>query len=116
MPGLLEIAVVGCHRDDGDDPRSLALLTHVLRQPSDYDQALALPLPLHLAGMAQEYVLPTPKDDDADTADAVAAGQSGASDDLDDAQDASPVEQPVPNLELEALDLDTEGQLQLFEM
>jgi hypothetical protein len=35
---------------------------------------------------------------------------------LDDAQDASPVEQPVPNLELEALDVDTEGQLQLFEM
>ncbi|MCX4735342.1 DUF3962 domain-containing protein [Streptomyces sp. NBC_01363] len=116
MPGLLEIAVVGCHRDDGDDPRSLALLTHVLRQPSDYDQALALPLPLHLAGLAQEYVLPTPKDDEAETGDAGAAGQSGASDDLDDAQDASPVEQPVPNLELEAPDVDAEGQLQLFEM
>ncbi|MFC9755252.1 RNAseH domain-containing protein [Streptomyces sp. NPDC056921] len=26
MPGLLEIAVVGCHQDDGDDPKSLALL------------------------------------------------------------------------------------------
>ncbi|MER6128188.1 RNaseH domain-containing protein [Streptomyces sp. NPDC001795] len=52
IPGLLEIDVLGCHPDDGDDPRSFGLLTHVLRQPSDYDQALALPLPLHLAGLA----------------------------------------------------------------
>lgn len=119
MPGLLEIAVIGCHRDDGDDPKSLALLAHVLRQPSDYDQALALPLPLHLAGLAQEYVLPTPKDDEteeAETGEAGEAGQPTASDDSDEAQDASPVEQPVPNLESEAPDDDAEGQLQRFDV
>jgi hypothetical protein len=118
MPGLLEIAVIGCHRGDGDDPKSLALLAHVLRQPSDYDQALALPLPLHLAGLAQEYVLPTPKDDEAEaeTGEAGEAGRPTASDDSDDAQDASPVEQPVPNLESEAPDADAEGQLQPFDV
>jgi hypothetical protein len=58
-PGLVEIAVLGCHQDDGDDPESLALAVHQLRQPPDYPQALALPLPLHLAGLGQEYVLPT---------------------------------------------------------
>ncbi|WP_406431800.1 RNaseH domain-containing protein [Streptomyces sp. NBC_01589] len=57
--------------------RSFALLTHVLRQPSDYDQALALPLPLHLAGLAQEYVLPTPKGDETEEADRAAAEAVG---------------------------------------
>nr|WP_062337386.1 DUF3962 domain-containing protein [Herbidospora sakaeratensis] len=58
-PGLVEIAVLGCHPEEGDDPESLALAVHQLRQPPDYPEALSLPLPLHLAGLGQEYVLPT---------------------------------------------------------
>ncbi|MCF6476694.1 DUF3893 domain-containing protein [Nonomuraea sp. MG754425] len=58
-PGLVEIAVLGCDQEDGDDPESLALAVHQLRQPPDYPEALSLPLPLHLAGLGQEYVLPT---------------------------------------------------------
>jgi hypothetical protein len=71
-----------------------------------------------LAGLAQEYVLPTPKDDEAEaeTGEAGEAGRPTASDDSDDAQDASPVEQPVPNLESEAPDADAEGQLQPFDV
>ncbi|MEU6730147.1 RNaseH domain-containing protein [Nonomuraea wenchangensis] len=34
-PGLVEIAVLGCHQDDGDHPESLALAVHQLRQPPD---------------------------------------------------------------------------------
>lgn len=119
MPGLLEIAVLGCHPEDGDDSSAFALLTHVLRQPSDYDQALALPLPLHLAGLAQEYVLPTPKGNEAEESDGATVAGAGrpAAADLDDAQDASPVEQPVPNLEtdVEATDAESDGQLHLFD-
>ncbi|MFI7114614.1 pPIWI_RE module domain-containing protein [Nonomuraea sp. NPDC050227] len=70
-PGLVEIAVLGCHQDDGDDPESLALAVHQLRQPPDYPQALALPLPLHLAGLGQEYVLPTLAEEVEDEACAV---------------------------------------------
>jgi hypothetical protein len=70
-PGLVEIAVLGCHQDDGDDPESLALAVHQLRQPPDYPQALALPLPLHLAGLGQEYVLPTLAEEVEDEATAV---------------------------------------------
>jgi hypothetical protein len=58
-PGLVEIAILGCHQEDGDDPETLALAVHQLRQPPDYPEALSLPLPLHLAGLGQEYVLPT---------------------------------------------------------
>lgn len=58
-PGLVEIAILGCHPNDGDDPQALALAVHQLRQAPDYLDALALPLPLHLAGLAQHYVLPT---------------------------------------------------------
>lgn len=58
-PGLVEIAILGCHQEDGDDLESLALAVHQLRQPPDYSEALSLPLPLHLAGLGQEYVLPT---------------------------------------------------------
>ncbi|WP_214105068.1 pPIWI_RE module domain-containing protein [Acrocarpospora catenulata] len=71
-PGLVEIAVLGCHKNDGDDPESLALAVHQLRQPPDYPQALALPLPLHLAGLGQEYVLPTLAEEVEDEATAVA--------------------------------------------
>ncbi|MEV7969262.1 RNaseH domain-containing protein [Sphaerisporangium sp. NPDC088356] len=75
-PGLVEIAVLGCHQDDGDDPESLALAVHHLRQPPDYPQALALPLPLHLAGLGQEYVLPTLAEEVEDEASAVEDPQS----------------------------------------
>ncbi|MEU8728069.1 DUF3962 domain-containing protein [Streptomyces tendae] len=58
-PGLVEIAVLGCHADVGDSPEALALAVHQLRQAPDYLDALSLPLPLHLASLAQHYVLPT---------------------------------------------------------
>ncbi|WP_326807184.1 DUF3962 domain-containing protein [Streptomyces sp. NBC_01775] len=61
-PTLVEIAVLGCHADDvpgkPDDAEALALAVHQLRQAPDYAAALSLPLPLHLAGLAQAYVLP----------------------------------------------------------
>ncbi|MFD4396693.1 pPIWI_RE module domain-containing protein [Kitasatospora sp. NPDC058478] len=55
-PVLLEVAVVGCQ--PGDDPEAWAGLAHQLRMTPDYRDMLALPLPLHLARKAQEYVLP----------------------------------------------------------
>lgn len=58
-PALVEITVLGCQLEYGDDPQALALAAHQLRQAPDYLDALSLPLPLHLAGRAQEYVLPT---------------------------------------------------------
>ncbi|GAA3357376.1 hypothetical protein GCM10017744_027750 [Streptomyces antimycoticus] len=67
-PTLVEIAVLGCHANDDvgdavtgkpDDAEALALSMHQLRQAPDYAAALSLPLPLHLAGLAQAYVLPT---------------------------------------------------------
>ncbi|MEW1642092.1 DUF3962 domain-containing protein [Streptomyces sp. NPDC091219] len=69
MPALLEVAVLGCHEEDGDDPQALALTAHLLRQPPDYPEALALPMPLHLAGLGQQYVLPTRGQEDAPAAD-----------------------------------------------
>ncbi|MFF3892852.1 pPIWI_RE module domain-containing protein [Streptomyces sp. NPDC001812] len=66
-PTLVEIAVLGCHANDDrtdavpgkpDDAEALALAMHQLRQAPDYAAALSLPLPLHLAGLAQAYVLP----------------------------------------------------------
>ncbi len=66
-PALVEIAVLGCHADAAwaaegqgspDDPEALALAVHQLRMAPDYPAPLSLPLPLHLAGLAQEYVLP----------------------------------------------------------
>ncbi|MFD9715765.1 pPIWI_RE module domain-containing protein [Streptomyces sp. NPDC059076] len=66
-PTLLEIAVLGCHANDEpgvqplgepDEAEALALAVHQLRQAPDYAAALSLPLPLHLAGLAQAYVLP----------------------------------------------------------
>ncbi|MEU4083097.1 pPIWI_RE module domain-containing protein [Streptomyces aureus] len=66
-PTLVEIAVLGCHPRESDPerqpqmpdaPEALALAMHQLRQAPDYVAALSLPLPLHLAGLAQAYVLP----------------------------------------------------------
>lgn len=66
IPDLVELAVLGCHPADGDDPETLALAGHHLRQPPEYDQDLRNPLPLHLARLAEEYILPLvdePEDD-----------------------------------------------------
>ncbi|RKS78732.1 uncharacterized protein DUF3893 [Actinomadura pelletieri DSM 43383] len=57
-PDLVELAVLACHPADGDDPETLALVAHHLRQPPEYDQDLRIPLPLHLARLAEEYILP----------------------------------------------------------
>lgn len=68
-PQYLEITVIGClseaalaasGRDDvpPDKPAAWAALTHQLRFVDDY-VPLSQPLPLHLANLAEEYVLPT---------------------------------------------------------
>ncbi|MFF3014012.1 pPIWI_RE module domain-containing protein [Streptomyces sp. NPDC057939] len=62
-PTLVEIAVLGCHEAGPaavapDNAEALALAVHQLRHAPDYNAALSLPLPLHLAGLAQAYVLP----------------------------------------------------------
>ncbi|WP_018655936.1 pPIWI_RE module domain-containing protein [Actinomadura flavalba] len=66
-PGLVEIAVLGCHPGDGDDPHAVAMAVHQLRQAPDYRDVLGRPLPLHLARKAQEYILPmrNARDEDA---------------------------------------------------
>ncbi|MEV2215905.1 DUF3962 domain-containing protein [Streptomyces sp. NPDC050997] len=67
-PGQLEITVLGClsekaladsgrEGDLPDRPAEWATLTHQLRYQDDYPP-LARPLPLHLARLAGEYVLP----------------------------------------------------------
>ncbi|MGV9786736.1 pPIWI_RE module domain-containing protein [Streptomyces sp. NPDC003435] len=72
-PALTEIAVLGCHPERGDeppsppvpdDPEAIALAMHQLRMAPDYPVALSMPLPLHLAGLAQAYVLPTIAEED----------------------------------------------------
>ncbi|MFE3769605.1 pPIWI_RE module domain-containing protein [Streptomyces sp. NPDC059122] len=111
-PTLLEIAVLGCHEEDGDVPQALALAVHLLRQPPDYPEALGLPLPLHLAGLGQQYVLPT---------------RGGESEEAAPAVDPNPAKYPAPGLE-EGPDAqesnasddsddsdDQEGQLTLFD-
>ncbi|MFJ4908218.1 pPIWI_RE module domain-containing protein [Streptomyces sp. NPDC093249] len=67
-PGQLEITVLGClsgkaladagrEGEAPDRPAEWATLTHQLRHHDDYPP-LARPLPLHLARLAGEYVLP----------------------------------------------------------
>ena len=65
-PALVEIAVLGCHPEAGDKPEALALAVHQLRQAPDYLDALSTPLPMHLASLAQAYVLPTRAEEDED--------------------------------------------------
>ncbi|WP_131784375.1 RNAseH domain-containing protein [Protofrankia symbiont of Coriaria ruscifolia] len=71
-PRYLELTVVGClsekaladaGRDDlgPDQPAAWAALTHQLRFHDDYEP-LSRPLSLHLAKLAEEYVLPTESD------------------------------------------------------
>jgi len=55
-PGLLELTVAGIQPDD--EIWTWAALTHELRSVAlHYDEALGLPLPLHLAKQIEEYVL-----------------------------------------------------------
>ncbi len=54
-PSLLEITVLACTNDD--NPEAFAALTHQLRISPDHSDALKLPVPLHLASLAAEYVL-----------------------------------------------------------
>ncbi|MFF2119391.1 pPIWI_RE module domain-containing protein [Kitasatospora sp. NPDC058184] len=109
MPALVELAVLGCHREDGDDPQALALAAHLLRQPPDYPQALAHPLPLHLAGLGQEYVLPTRAAaesllEEAETApDPLDDGRDGAVDPDPDRQEAVSLEDDPEEEEPEQL-------------
>ncbi|MEU8774521.1 DUF3962 domain-containing protein [Streptomyces sp. NPDC048606] len=116
MPGLVELAVLGCHTDDGDDPEALAMAAHLLRQPPDYPQALAHPLPLHLAGLAQEYVLPTRTENTTQEADESRA----PGDPLDDpASEADPAAHAAAGLDTavqfdEPEEYEEEGQLALF--
>jgi pPIWI_RE module N-terminal domain/RNaseH domain of pPIWI_RE/MID domain of pPIWI_RE len=63
-PALVEIAVLGCHLEAGDEPEALALVVHQMRQAPDYLDALSMPLPMHLASLAQAYVLPTRAEED----------------------------------------------------
>jgi len=95
-PGLVEITVIGCHQEDGDDPESLALTVHQLRQPPDYPQALSLPLPLHLAELGQEYVLPTLAEETEDDADADIDALSVADGEPDAAVAAGLITEPKP--------------------
>ncbi|MEU6060341.1 DUF3962 domain-containing protein [Streptomyces sp. NPDC047097] len=59
-PAFLELVVAACQPDD--DPELWAMLTHRLRDSPGRAPLLALPLPLHLARKAAEYVLPTTQD------------------------------------------------------
>jgi hypothetical protein len=66
-PAITEITVAAMQ--PGDDPARLAFVPHILRaQAVHFDEALALPLPLHLAKLAQEYVIPVDyeREDDGD--------------------------------------------------
>ncbi|TLS47331.1 DUF3893 domain-containing protein [Streptomyces montanus] len=90
-PGLVELAVLGCHPDDGDSPEALALAVHQLRQAPDLPDPLSLPLPLHLAGLAQEYVLPTRGE----------GGEDSAKPAADAVQDTDPDTAAAPGLAAE---------------
>ncbi|MFD5186604.1 pPIWI_RE module domain-containing protein [Streptomyces sp. NPDC058357] len=103
-PDLLEIAVLGCHPEAGDAPESLASAVHLLRQPPDYPEALSLPLPLHLAGLGQDYVLPHR------TAD---APRPEAHQGADPVADPDPTHGAAPGLE-ESHEDETAAQLTLF--
>lgn len=55
-PGLYELVVSAVQ--PGDDPADVAAVAHALRNGSiQYDDATALPLPLHLAKLMEEYIL-----------------------------------------------------------
>ncbi|MFJ2874578.1 pPIWI_RE module domain-containing protein [Streptomyces sp. NPDC087298] len=115
-PTLVEIAVLGCHAERDvelpsfsapDEPEAIALATHQLRMAPDYPVALSLPLPLHLAGQAQAYVLPTvaAEEPGAEATDGEIApersdeGIESLPDDRKPASDAAGVPIPAPRRE-----------------
>ncbi|MBA3822669.1 MAG: DUF3962 domain-containing protein [Ktedonobacterales bacterium] len=58
-PSFIEIVLAALQSDD--DPWVWAAATHQLRlSAGHFDDALALPLPLHLAKLVEEYVMPFP--------------------------------------------------------
>ncbi|AXG81276.1 pPIWI_RE module domain-containing protein [Streptomyces paludis] len=102
-PGLVEIAVLGCHpepagHEGADSPEALAMAMHQLRQAPDYPDALSLPLPLHLAGLAQAYVLPMLVEEEGDVpgGDVEATDDGGGDPDPDRAEDGSAVAESDP--------------------
>ncbi|MFJ4903459.1 pPIWI_RE module domain-containing protein [Streptomyces sp. NPDC088727] len=101
-PGLVEVSVLGCHPQDGDVPEALALAVHQLRQAPDLPDALSLPLPLHLAGLSQEYVLPTRAEED-------------SAPETDQAADANPDVAAAPGLAHMPEPAEHDEQLSLFE-
>jgi hypothetical protein len=64
-PSLFELTVACLQPEDQGNAWPWAALTHELRQMAfHYDQATALPLPLHLAQLMEEYVLPLDERDE----------------------------------------------------
>lgn len=56
-PGLYELTVAILQPEDGDNAAPWALYTHKLRETAfHYADATALPLPLHLAKLMEEYI------------------------------------------------------------
>ncbi|MER6446029.1 pPIWI_RE module domain-containing protein [Streptomyces venezuelae] len=105
-PDFLEIAVLGCHPEAGDAPESFASAVHLLRQPPDYPEALSLPLPLHLAGLGQDYVLPHRASPEA---------SAEVSEISDPVKDPDPTQGQAAGLEEEADVVETADQLVLFD-
>lgn len=67
-PGLVEVTVA-CIQP-GDDIQSWAFLAHELRHLAlNYDEALKIPLPLHLAKQMEEYVLLIDNEEEEDLPD-----------------------------------------------
>ncbi|GAA2773462.1 pPIWI_RE module domain-containing protein [Saccharopolyspora taberi] len=87
-PEYREIVVLGCrseplveaetHGHSADTPLVWATLAHQLRHADDY-VPLGLPLPLHLAALAEEYALEAPPDDQGASAGAVTTSQRTSS-------------------------------------
>ena len=97
-PGYVEIAIAGClskellaitGRTDAepDEPGALAGLVHQLRHSDDYPGPLGLPLPLHLAKLAGEYVLPSCEDADGQGMQDGTEQDDSAADQVDDNED-----------------------------
>jgi hypothetical protein len=64
-PGLYELTVVALQPEDNGNPTTWAHLAHKLRQSClQFEDATALPLPLHLAKLMEEYILSVEIQDD----------------------------------------------------
>lgn len=66
-PGLYELTVAVLQTEDNGNPIPWANLVHELRQSTlHFEDATALPLPLHLAKLMEEYILSIDVEDDDD--------------------------------------------------